>query len=258
MIKRKRIQKYLFKQFRGIKGNLLEMGDNIDKDKLHELRLHSKKAKAVTSFLQESLDKKNKYSIKKRKNLFQCAGHIRTAQLNLETVKTAAINNDAFEKSQQLIIDTQAEELMAGVIGYKEQINRLEKRMNTELHNVSNKAAISFYYTNLRSLRDNLQVIDENQLHDNRKIIKKLLYNLKLLPASTAKKINVNKKYLDNLQDLIGKWHDIVTTLEQLADAGVTNENDLAQLSREKRNLLETITKESRDFDNSVLSVKVP
>jgi CHAD domain-containing protein len=258
MIERKRIQKYLSKQFLGIKNNLFEMGDDIDKGKLHELRLHSKKAKAITSFLQESLGKKNKYSITELKELFHCAGNIRTAQLNLETIKLAAINNDAFEKCQQSIIDNEAKELATRKIGYKEQINKLGKRLYTNLHDVSNKATISFYHINLRSLRDNLLVIDENRLHDNRKIIKKLLYNLKLLPASVAKKINVNKDYLDNLQDLIGRWHDTLITLEQLGDAGITNENDLAQLRRNKLNLFETIIKESKEFDSRVLGVKSP
>lgn len=257
MIKRKRIQKYLFKQFQGIKNNLFEIGKNIGKDKLHELRLHSKKAKAITSFLQESLGIKNKYSIKELKELFDCAGNIRTAQLNLETIKLAAINNDAFEKCQQSIIDNEAKKLIARKADFKEQINILEKRLYSSLHDVSNKAAISFYHKNLRLLRDNLLLINENQLHDNRKIIKKLLYTLKLLPSLVAKKINVNKGYLDNLQDLIGKWHDTVITLEQLRDAGITNENELAQLRQNQRQLFETIIKEIGDFDNRVLGIKI-
>jgi CHAD domain-containing protein len=258
MIWRKRIKKYLFKQFRGIKDNLPEMGGYIDKDKLHELRLHAKKAGAITSFLQESLGKKNKYSIKELKNLFHCAGNIRTAQLNLETIKITAINNDAFEQKQQLIIDDQAKELTAGTKEYNWLISKLKKRLNKSLDNISNKAALSFYHTNLKWLRDNLQVIEETRLHDNRKIIKKLLYNLNLLPASTAKKINVNKKYLDNFQDLIGKWHDTVITLEQLALAGTTDENDLAQLLLNKQNFYEIIIRESKEFDNRVLGVKNP
>lgn len=257
MIKRERIQKYLFKQFQGIKNNLVEIGNNIDKDKLHELRLHSKKAKAVTSFLQESLDIKNKYSIKELKELFDCAGNIRTAQLNLETIKLAAINNDAFEKCQQSIIDNEAKKLIARKADFKEQINTLEKRLYSNLHDVSNKAAISFYHKNLRLLRDNLLVIDENQLHDNRKIIKKLLYTLKLLPSLVAKKISLNKGYLDTLQDLIGKWHDTVITLEQLAVAGITDENELAQLRRNQWQIFKTITKEIANFDSNILLVKI-
>ncbi len=256
MIKRKRIQKYLFKQLQGIKNNLFEIGANIDKEKLHALRLHSKKVKAITSFLQESLVKKNKYSIKELKELFHCAGNIRTAQLNLETIKLAAINNDSFEKCQQSIIDNEAKKLTAAASEYKKQIDTLEKQLYSNLHDVSNKAAISFYHKNLRLLRDNLLVIDENQLHDNRKIIKKLLYTLKLLPSLVAKKINVNKGYLDHLQDLIGKWHDTVITLEQLAVAGITNENELAQLRQNQRELFETIAKEIANFDSSVLFVK--
>jgi len=256
MIKRKRIQKYLHKQFQGIKNNLFEIGDNIDKDKLHELRLHSKKAKAITSFLQESLGKKNEYSIKELKELFHCAGNIRTAQLNLETIKHVGINNYAFEKSQQFIIDNEAKKLTARTIEYQEQINTLEKRLYSNLHDVSNKGAIAFYHKNLRSLRDNLQITDENKMHDNRKIIKKLLYTLKLLPSLVVKKINVNKEYLDNLQDLIGKWHDTVITLEQLYEAGVTNENELAQLRRNQRDLFVASIREIANFDSSVLLVK--
>ena len=74
-----------------------------------------------------------------------------------------------------------------------------------------------YYYKNVEKLRFDFSTpIKEDALHESRKIIKNLLLALKALPKSLQAQLTINKKYLDDLQDKIGKWHDMIVTLEML------------------------------------------
>src|SRR4051812_25123281 len=105
MVTKKRLQKYLDKQLKSMQTDLDDMSKEVDKDKLHNLRLHAKKVKAVSGFLKASLHDKNKYSIKELKEVFHTNGDIRTAQLNLESVEDYQIKNEAFENEQKQVIE---------------------------------------------------------------------------------------------------------------------------------------------------------
>jgi CHAD domain-containing protein len=256
MVNKKRLRKYLYKHLEGLKNNLNDLSEQMDADKLHDLRLHAKKVKAVSGFLKSSLHDKNKYSIKELKELFHAAGDIRTAQLNLEMLKEHSIETEKFEKEQKQVIDKGSEAIAVNKKKFTKNISSLRKRISDHLTAVKSNSAIAFYYENIKVLSNNFKVIDEADLHDNRKIIKTLLYNLKVLPTQLALEININKDYLDRLQELIGKWHDTVVTMDLLREAGTVNEEDFAALTTRRHEQLEAIVNETRGFDSNVMYAK--
>lgn len=219
MAKPKKIRKFLNSQWAEMKNNIDALCINWDGDKLHDLRLNAKKARAVVSMLKKCSDHKKKFSIKKLKELFDHAGKIRTAELNVEALHENNIQNKDFEKEQNTIIERESGELCKRSKTYVRDINKLKKRIGTQLSAIKNKTISSYYHKNLQDLKSNfLQPLHEEHLHDNRKIIKKLLLALKALPHSLQNEINIDKKYLDDLQDKIGKWHDTLTILNMLPE----------------------------------------
>lgn len=246
MARTKKIQKSLNKQWFEMRKNIDSLCVTWDKEKLHDLRLNAKKIKAIVSLLKACLPA-NKLSIKKLKELFDHAGEIRTAQLNIEALHASDIQNEQLEKQQNEIIERESYELCRRRKTYNTNIKKLRKNIEISSNKIKTKNIISFYEERLEELSVNfLPPVNEATLHDNRKIIKTLLLALKALPKSLQKQININKKYLDELQDMIGKWHDTIIVSDLLATNGL-HEQETVKDKKEKQ--LETIKNLTNSFD---------
>src|SRR4051812_6203142 len=111
MAKTKTIQKFLNKQLYEMRNTLNAFCTADDTSQLlHSLRLNAKKTKAVVSMINDTSGTK-KLSIKKLKGLFDHAGEIRTAQLNIKALNENNIANEELEKEQNIIIETSSAEL---------------------------------------------------------------------------------------------------------------------------------------------------
>src|SRR3954469_19563212 len=106
MAKTKTIQKFLNKQLYEMRSTLNAFCTADDTTQLlHDLRLNAKKTKAVVSMINHTLVTEKKLSIKKLKRLFDHAGKIRTAQLNIKALNENNIANRELEKEQNIIIE---------------------------------------------------------------------------------------------------------------------------------------------------------
>lgn len=251
MVTKKKIKKYFERQFDELIQNLQNL-NNIDRQKMHNIRLNLKKIRAVASFLKDCTHKKG-FSVKSLKELFKVAGEIRTAQLNLETFKKYNIKDEAFLSNHQEIIESNALKLKNQSLDHIESIVKLRNAFYDSITDISESKVIRYYYSNIKVLSNNFRIIDENNLHDSRKIIKRLLYVLKILPESILAKLNLNTIYLDELQETIGKWHDTQDTLIVLSKAGIINGEGVSGLARQLEDQLETIIEQTRSFDANVM-----
>ncbi|MCW3105936.1 MAG: hypothetical protein JWQ09_442 [Segetibacter sp.] len=250
MVKRNKIQKTLNKQWDEMIKNLLSLCKNFDQEKLHDLRLNNKKVKAIIHLLKECLPNKKKFTAKKLNELFDKAGTIRTAQLNLKTLDKHSIQNEEFKHQQNQIIKNESEELCKRKDTYSRNIKKLQKTITKNLTGINNQKIISYYHKNLKELSINFRhPINPEYLHEQRKIIKKLLYALKIIPAFLKKEININTNYLDALQDAIGNWHDDIVTLETLTHLGINEEEALSSLICQKQTDFEAVKNLSASFD---------
>lgn len=256
MLNRKRLRKYLDKQLKEMQDNLGEMSKETDKEKLHDLRLHAKKVKAVSGFLKDATGNKSRYSIKEIKELFDTAGEIRVAQLNLKTLKEHEITNETFEKTQRDIIEQGSNTIVSKNKKFGNDVSSLRKRIDKNLTAIKNNKIVAFYFDNIKTLSNQFRLIEEEKLHHSRKIIKKLLYDLKVLPEALVLKIGINKGYLDELQELIGQWHDIDVTLNLLKTTVNIDEGNLESLIKQKQEQLAKIVEATRDFDSNVMLAK--
>jgi hypothetical protein len=73
------------------------------------------------------------------------------------------------------------------------------------------------------------------------------------MPACLTNKMNINEKYLNEQQDLIGKWHDAIETLQLLFNTGKKDSPLYHTLEYDKQVIFEMITRWSIDFDKKVI-----
>ncbi|WP_432710728.1 hypothetical protein, partial [Pedobacter sp.] len=106
---------------------------------------------------------------------------------------------------------------------------------------VKNKNASLFYDMELRSIGRCLSSSKGvDQMHDCRKRIKVLLYNLPLV----RNKINVpvNEDYLQQVQNAIGNWHDHVLAAKQFTALGDKSELLMQEVNKLTKNFYERTT----------------
>jgi hypothetical protein len=68
-----------------------------------------------------------------------------------------------------------------------------------------------------------------------------------------ANKLNLNQRYLDYQQEIIGQWHDVIITLQLLQAEGYAEHQEYSSLSINKDHLYSLITQWSTDFDKKII-----
>ena len=254
MVKKKKLKEYLHKHLTAIENNLKSTAKELDTDTLHDLRLGAKKVKAISYFLHEALPGKDGSSTQKLKKIFRTAGDIRTAQLNLEAIEKHKIKNSSFKKNQQKIIRKNTGALVKNRKDFKKDISKLHKDFDAHVTSIKKKTVIAFFHDHVKALNHNFKEVDEATLHESRKIIKKLIYVMKLLPQSVKDELHINSQYLNFIQDVIGQWHDAGVTLILLRKSAGTTNTALASLVDEKEKLLQKVIDNTKHFLHSLRS----
>jgi CHAD domain-containing protein len=253
MLKKKKLKKFIRKNIRKTRWLLKTLkGVVLEKEVLHDLRVQNKKLKSLTQLLKSIYNKKN-YSTKAASPLFKLAGKIRTAQLILQQLEHYHIQNEKIDQEQNACIRQASCKLVQQRKEFKKIMARMEERLLKKCISVKDKSVLQYYNQGINALRLSL-VVPQNadQLHECRKEIKNLLYALALMPSSLQSRLNINEKYLDELQNLIGQWHDDCILLELLTKEGYVNETGCLQLYNDKEELLQQIKMETAHFDKEV------
>lgn len=253
MVKKKRLKKYFDKRWKGLKGELKTLKKSPDDEALHELRLSAKKIKAMVALLKETSKKGHKFSTKSIKPLFQQTGAIRTARLNLKTIRDHQVNNRTLQLFLNDIVNYEYNDLCSKYKCYKKTINKLQDKFSSALTSIKDKQVKNYYRKNISRLSISfLWPVDMSSLHENRKIIKNLLYVNKALPTSLQRSILLDVKYLDKLQEKIGLWHDFDMARDLLNKHGLVHIAGYASIFCQQMKLLECIKMDVDFFADKV------
>jgi CHAD domain-containing protein len=256
MISRKKFNSFFNERFEGITNSLDALCNQWDAETLHELRVHSKRTKALAKLLSECSNEKKAFKTPELKALFKHAGNIRTAELHLEIFEQHNITVESLIEAQRNIIATESEKLCSQKKIYTKDIQNLHYRFADNVLTIKNESIVKYYRNSLSKLMSYfVSPIDVALLHESRKLIKNLLYPLKLMPLLLLNKLNLNEEYLDYCQDTIGKWHDAGTTLELLKQAGYENLTGYESLNNYMECLYSSIEGLSIDFDKKIIGL---
>ena len=253
MVLKKKLQSYFNKRCKGILKNLALVSISKDTEAIHELRLEQKKIKAIASLLKQA-DKNKNFSTKVLKPMVKVTGIIRMAEMNLKILHDHEFTNLNLEREQNSIIENGYTLISGNTEEYKEAVRTLEKHFDQEVDDLKNNDAKNYFTTIISELSiDFLWPVDKDRLHENRKKIKNLIYAIKVLPPKLQENIGLNIKYLEQLQEGIGQWHDYKLTLDLLDQHELNNEPVYFTIRHKETELLVEIKKEVAFFDKKIV-----
>lgn len=236
-------------------ANFLETGNQ---QELHGYRVQIKKLKALINLLEnaDSQTTLNKL-FKPVAKLFKKAGKVREAYVNLLLTEQFKINNQIFELEQQKIIDEGIESFRLDGKKFLKDIKEAHKLLTKSLPKIKNSTIAAYYKNQLEQIAKNLEFISfSEEMHQNRKQIKLLVYNHKLVKNALTKQLYLNEEYLDKLQETIGKWHDNVIAAQLFSSTELNEANVVKLINRKNAPVKKSIKSMATDFIKKATIVK--
>ena len=196
--------KYADKRFKSLHVHLDKYKQCVGIEDLHQIRVELKKIKTLFDLITHDF-KKSEY--KPLKNIFKNAGRIRETDVLHQLFRKYKLQQ--FEKS----IKREALERKSAIAAfrqkakyYKKAVNHIQQRSKKYLIEI-NRGNLNKYVFKVEQ-KINKKLFSKyrlDELHKIRKQIKKIIY---LSQVTDSKDISKKNKLYDNLQNIIGQWHD--------------------------------------------------
>lgn len=258
-MKKKEEAKYLEKEWKEMNLHLKSFIETGDQEALHRFRVQIKKLRAMLSFFEDTSKQPGLLKgFKPVRKIFKSAGLIREAHMNLQLGELYHLKNEAFESGQQRIIDEGTIEFRDSGKKFTKNIKDVYKHLIKQLPGVQNHSIADYYKNQLQQISTNLAISGFTEdMHTSRKLIKILVYNHKLAEKALNGSLPFNTKYLDKLQDTIGKWHDNVVAAQLFSSPELNDKPVVAKINRKNAGIKHTITSLADDFLNKATTVEV-
>ncbi|HZY36480.1 MAG TPA: CHAD domain-containing protein [Mucilaginibacter sp.] len=257
-MKKKDEEKYLDKEWLEMNVRLKAFLATGEQEDLHKFRVQIKKLRAML-LLFENTSKENGLlkDFKPVRKIFQNAGNIRNAHINLQLSAQYELKNELFESSQQKIIEEGTVEFQSKGAEFVKNIKTAHKKLRKQLHKVNDSQVAAYYKALLDQIAANLAVSAFSEdMHTTRKLIKILVYNHKIAGHALDGKIGFNISYLDKLQETIGKWHDNLLA-EQLFSLPELNDKPIiTKIKRVNSGIKRNITTLAKNFLTKATTVE--
>jgi CHAD domain-containing protein len=243
--------KYFDKEWKDMKASLESFLLEGIQENLHRFRVQVKKLTAfiILADSAEHFPKLAKH-FKPARKVFKQAGEVRDIYMNLELAKKYNTGNDAFLIEQHQLLEKTTGEFILNGNKHLQKLKDTRKAFKGKIKPISDLHIGLFYQTRLEQIAASLAKIKfDDRLHQCRKLIKVLIYNLKLvrhLPDT-----GFNEDYLGQVQTAIGDWHDNV-----LATALFSNDKETVSLLKKQNTRLKKYIKSLvEDFYNRATTV---
>ncbi len=258
-MKKKEEIKQLDKLLKSMKRLLKAYLKDGQQENLHQFRIQVKKLKAMlTLYSCEPENKSLLKDFKPIKEVFKKAGVIRNAHINLKLGEKHQLKDENFNQHQQRTLDENTLQFNQDRSRYLKKIKKTQIILQNTITRLHNKTIRTFYKNRLAKIKSFFEnPTFDDQLHNARKNIKLLLYNKQLAAKAIENKVQINQVYLDQLQDLIGEWHDHNLTIAMLANHTKTNNPATNQIKKSNATLEKKILALSNNFEEKVKTLEV-
>jgi len=249
-MKKKQQAKYLDKEWDELTAHLMAFLASQDQERLHKFRVQIKKIRAMLNLFENTSRQHGLLrNFKPVKNIFGYAGVIRNAYINLQLGEKYQFKNELFESSQQQIIDEGVSVFLQHGEEYTKQIKDAHKRVIKNLTTADDNSIIDYYKNKLEYIASNMESLRFNEdIHTSRKLIKLLVYNYKLADKELNGDFHFNLKYLDDLQDKIGDWHDNELAVHLFSSPQLNDKAIVARIKKKNAVIKRRITIMAKDF----------
>ncbi len=225
-----------------------------NQEELHQFRVQVKKLKAIlTLYAREKENKNLLKDFKPVKEVFTKAGDIRNAHIHLELGQKHQLE-EGFHQHQQKLLENNLADFNKKGNKYLKAIKKAKMKLQNDTHKLDNKTIRKFYHEKMVEIEAFFAnpTFDED-LHTARKNIKLLIYNQKIAASALKNKLQINLKYLDELQNSIGEWHDHNLTIDLLASTGNAEDAAVINLKKMNEGAEKAIVNLSRNFREKVI-----
>ncbi|MBS1637543.1 MAG: CHAD domain-containing protein [Bacteroidetes bacterium] len=254
MLKRKTLRKYTEKRFELMQKHLCKYTDKNTQEDLHQFRVETKKLKAFIGLVQYiNADEKIHKEFKPIGKLFDHAGKIRSAHIELLLIKRYRLKNPAYSKALQDIIRSESARLKKKKEHYLNALKESSKKIDEHITKLGRTELTEYTHQQLKMLSKYFAAPQNIAgIHKSRILLKKLFYNYSLFDSETQKKLNLDIKYLNTLQEKIGNWHDMTVTIESLSSNMHVQKSMIGKLRIQERKLLAVVKSDVKDFSKKV------
>jgi len=207
---KKQLTKYFKKNADAAEALIKKPDNQFTVEDFHQLRVAIKKIRALAAMLESSVNKFNSDKvIKPIKKIFDQAGKVREIQLEESTLRKHNPGGKLKLFSKTLHLKEQEEKINFTVI-HNQLKDELKKAGGSIIQAIkkAHKSSIKKYLKQTKKEINDLvsrKVLEIKQVHELRKGLKKLYYNMKSLKLTDNSKAFKNG---DALQELMGQWHD--------------------------------------------------
>lgn len=255
MLKRKRQRKYLIKRCLKVRRRLRTFASSGEQRELHKLRVELKKIKTFIKLVTLYRGKK-KLAVQQRsiRLVFHHAGVIREADLNLQMMQQFHINRPAVKDKAGRILRQEPGKFRSHVARYDRLIKELVSALLKLLRPLRDRKLQRWIDKQVEKTAVIVAGTPTDQLHTARKRIKHLGYIYEICPKRLRTKLALNADYLDQLQDVIGKWHDTDVAIRLLDAHNGRNQVGLDRLRRQREQEGAAIWEKGRHFEDKVFS----
>lgn len=227
-----------------------------EQQELHTLRVELKRIKAFIKLVQLYRGRKQvAVQLRSIRELFQHAGMIREADLNLQMMKQFHISQPVVVARAGLILRQEPARFRSLVTYYNEIIKDLVKSLLKLLRPLRDRKLKGWVNRQLKKIAAVVTVVQADQLHTARKRIKNLRYIYEICSKRLKTKLALNADYLDQLQDVIGKWHDADVAIRLLDAHNAESKKGLSKLRAQRDEASAAIFDMSHDFWDKVTIV---
>jgi len=229
-MQKKKIKIHIKKESQLAKRSLDRFIRKGDQEKLHKFRVEIKKLRAVASLIEETTPLINvRRELKPVKETYQLSGQVRDSYLHVKLAKKLPEVSEEYLSAEKLAMKKAARKLRKRRTHHSKMVNRASKKLVKRIPKVKSKNISRFYDRELLGIEGCLtSSTGVEQMHDCRKRLKVLLYNLPLVGG--VLNVTVNEDYLQQVQTAIGDWHDHVLAAEQFPELGDKSEELLHEV----------------------------
>lgn len=221
-----------------------KISPGFDQEDVHEFRIAVKKLRSFIRLLEVDMDEPDLQMPQKFKRLYQILGALRDSQLELEAISNQNLIMPAYSDQLQNTLNARKQEWDERFS--KKILGDLSTRyMNIKYEILAPAVLLEFISVRIAAVEkvSNLESPSFAQIHAVRKVLKDILFNLKLAKKNwkaTYKQVeDLPEEQMSALADLIGEFNDQRQTLEHLdsfasKSMDETEEKTIKNLCKEK------------------------
>lgn len=232
-MKRNILNEYIAFNVFNIENNLKLFGKEKSEDALHDLRVSIKKIRAILSFLNKTFKEVDIPKSTDLKKVFLVSGKIREIQLNIKNLLKLPKPPMKLLLRMRKIEQNLTAQFLIDIPHYLNAVEIFDHGLIIP-NQLPKKKIIINYFDRITDKSEGLlkKNCNKSDIHGLRKNIKKMMYVYDALPKKNKKYLDLDEKYIDELQDYAGNWHDSFVSLQYFKDCKELKKSQINELKK--------------------------